>query len=313
MKAIKVIVETILGIAIIGFLLYRLDIVEVISVLGDVNLYYFIIASFFYLGLNFLLAARLCYLLRQFGYRVNFPGVFFSHMGGMMVGDVTPGRSGYLLTPHFLNRNGGYRLTDGLACIFAPQGVEFVLKVAGAVIAVFYISSMAALSRGVVAIIGMGIVFLLIIGVFMLMVSWKNEDFSRRFFGRMPFLRSYVGYLASFKERSAEVKGSLDVILLIYFAGWFFAGAQWYFLGKALGIELSFLAFFLLHPLVTLLMFIPLTPAGLGFMEGGVVMAFSLLGVSPSIGLAFSVLARASILAVDILGLRAVLSSFYLR
>jgi uncharacterized protein (TIRG00374 family) len=199
-------------------------------------------------------------------------------------------------------------MTDGLACIFAPQGLEFLLKVAGAVLAVFYISSTVALSRSAMTTIGLGIVLLLTIGVFMLMVSWKNEDFSRRFFGRLPFLRGFVGYLALFKVRSLEVRGSLDVILLIYLVGWLFAGAQWYYLGKALGIELPFLAFFLLHPLVTLLMFIPITPAGLGFMEGGAVMVFSLLGIGPALGLAFSVLARASILAVDTLGLKTVLS-----
>ena len=97
------------------------------------------------------------------------------------------------------------------------------------------------------------------------------------------------------------------MILILYFIGWFFAALQWFYLGKALGIELPFFVFFLLHPLISILMFVPLTPAGFGVMEGGMVLVFSLLGISATIGFAFSVLVRVSILLVDLIGLKTVL------
>ena len=91
--------------------------------------------------------------------------------------------------------------------------------------------------------------------------------------------------------------------------GWIFAALQWYFLGKAIGIEISFFSFFLLHPLISILMFVPLSPAGLGLMEGGIILVFSFFGISPALGMAFSVLVRVSILVVDIIGLKTVITA----
>jgi len=226
------------------------------------------------------------------------------------VGDITPGRSGYFLTPSILKKKAGTRVTDGLACIFAPQGIEFVLKVVGAIAAVFYISTFTKnIGADIIFPAAIGIILLLIVGIIMLVFSWQNEKTSSRFLSKIPYLNKFTGNISSFKERSIGLKGSINVILILYFIGWIFAALQWLYLGKALGIDLTFFQFLLLHPLLTILMFVPISPAGLGLLEGGVVVVFSLLGVPPAQALAFSVLVRVSILLVDMAGLKAVLSS----
>jgi uncharacterized protein (TIRG00374 family) len=130
-----------------------------------------------------------------------------------------------------------------------------------------------------------------------------------KFLGKIPFLNKFTGNLSSFKDRSILIKDSLNIILMLYLIGWLFAALQWYFLGKAIGINISFFSFFLLHPLITILMFVPLSPAGLGLMEGGIILVFSFFGVSPALGMVFSVLVRISILVVDLIGLKTVLTA----
>src|SRR3990170_6559963 len=162
MKKNRIIFQAIIGMAIIAFILYKINISEVISVLNETNPLYFLVACLSYLCLNLTLASRLSYLLGKIGYKNKFLPIFFSHMGGMIVGDVTPGRSGYFLTPSVLKKKTGTPITYGMACIFAPQGIEFILKVGGAFAAIMYISTFSGISRDILISAGIGTTILLI-------------------------------------------------------------------------------------------------------------------------------------------------------
>jgi uncharacterized protein (TIRG00374 family) len=230
-------------------------------------------------------------------------------MGGMIVGDITPGRSGYFLTPPIMKKTSGIPITDGMACIFAPQGIEFILKVGGAAAALIYISSISNVSKNFIISAMIGAILLFAVGIIMLLLSWQDEDISSKFLSKVPILNSFTGNLSFFKKKSILIKNSLDKILILYMIGWFFATLQWYFLAKAIGIDISFFAIFLLHPLITILMFVPISPAGLGLMEGGVILVFSFFGISSAAAMAFSVLVRINILFVDLIGLKTVMKA----
>ncbi len=309
MRARSIFLQVIIGIFIIFVIFIKFDINSAVSVLKKTDYIFFILACISYLFLNLVLAGRLNYLLTKIGYKPRYPAVFLSHMGGMIVGDLTPGRSGYFLTPPILKKNTGTRITDGMACIFAPQGIEFILKVGGAIAAIFYISSRSPIGSDVLISVSIGAILLLIVGILMLVISWRDEELTSRLVRKLPFFKNFTEKVSFFKERSTQIKSSLNVILILYMLGWFFAGLQWFYLGKALGIQLPFFAFFLLHPLITILMFVPISLAGFGIMEGGVIVVFSLLGIAQAPALAFSILVRVSILLVDLIGLKIVLSS----
>lgn len=309
MRARSIFLQIIIGIFIIFVIFIKFDINGTVSVLKKTDYIYFIMACISYLFLNLVLAGRLNYLLTKIGYKLRYPTVFLSHMGGMIVGDLTPGRSGYFLTPPILKKNTGTKITDGMACIFAPQGIEFILKVGGAIAAIFYISSRSPIGSDVLISVSIGAILLLIVGILMLIISWRDEELTSKLVRKLPFFKNFTEKVSFFKERSTQIKSSLNAILILYMVGWVFAGLQWFYLGKALGIQLPFFAFFLLHPLITILMFVPISLAGFGIMEGGVVVVFSLLGIAQAPALAFSILVRVSILLVDLIGLKTVLSS----
>jgi len=309
MKKSSIIVQIIIGIAIISFILNKLDLADVVSTLKKTKPQFFILACISYVFLNIVLASRLRYLLSRIGYRLKFIDVFFSHMGGMMIGDITPGRSGYFLTPSLLKKKVGSKVTDGMACIFAPQGIEFILKVGGAVAAIIYISTFPGISNDILISASIGAAFLLIISILMLIIAFRDEKLTSSFLGRLPFFKNYTANLSSFKERNIGIKENFNAILLFTIIGWIFAALHWYFLAKALGLELSYFDLFLLHPLLTILMFVPISPAGFGLLEGGAIIVFSLFTISAEPAMAFILLMRASILLVDLLGLKTILAS----
>ncbi len=309
MKKSNILIQIIIGIVIIFFILRQLNLGNVASALKRTNPAYFLLACLSYVLLNIILASRLRYLLTRIGYRFKFTTVFFSHMGGMMVGDITPGRSGYFLTPSLLKKNAGSLITDGMACIFAPQGIEFILKVGGAVAAIIYISTLPGISNDLLVSAAAGAAILLVVGILMLIIAFRDEKITAKFLGRLPFFKNYAANLSSFKEKNLGIKENMNAILVFTMTGWIFAALHWYFLGKALGLELTYFDFFLLHPLLTILMFIPVSLAGFGFLEGGAILVFSLFAISAEPAIAFIVLVRASILLVDLLGLKTILAS----
>ena len=309
MKKSNIIFQVIIGITIIIFILNKLDLSDVVSTLKRTKPHFFLLACISYVLLNVVLTSRLRYLLARIGYRFKFIDVFFSHMGGMMIGDITPGRSGYFLTPSFLKKKVGSKVTDGMACIFAPQGIEFILKVGGAVAAIIYISTLPGISNDLLIYASAGAAILLVAGFIMLIIAFRNEKITSKFLERLPFFKNYVANLSSFKERNLGIKENMNAIVLFTMIGWVFAALHWYYLGKALGLELSYFDFVLLHPLLTILMFVPVSPAGFGLLEGGAILVFSLFTISAEPAMAFILLMRASILLVDLFGLRTILAS----
>jgi len=69
-----------------------------------------------------------------------------------------------------------------------------------------------------------------------------------------------------------------------------------------LGINVNFGGFFLMIPLVTLIMVVPISIAGWGVREGVMVVGFGYLGVAPEFALALSILYGLSILVVALPG-----------
>ena len=67
-------------------------------------------------------------------------------------------------------------------------------------------------------------------------------------------------------------------IFILTMACWILKGFEWWFLGLALGLNITWVAYFLIHPLVTALAFVPITPAGAGVQEFGIIGILGLLG-----------------------------------
>ncbi len=113
------------------------------------------------------------------------------------------------------------------------------------------------------------------------------------------------------KEKSFLIRDSIHVILILYLICWLFLALQWQLIGLSLGITaLSFWTYFLLHPLITILRFVPVTVSGLGLMEGTTALMFLLLGIPNGevLGLSFALVVRLNMILVNCIGLKGVFS-----
>jgi uncharacterized protein (TIRG00374 family) len=86
-------------IAIFAALFWYIGIDALYNALVNIKVEYLILAFAAYLGINILFVVRLRRVLTKEGIKTSFSKTLFAHYAGMLTSDVTPGRSGYILTP----------------------------------------------------------------------------------------------------------------------------------------------------------------------------------------------------------------------
>ncbi len=261
-----------------------------------IDFIYVVLAALSFFLLNVVLSFRLYKIVTGLGCSTGYLKSLESHLGGMLLSDFTPGKSGYLTTPLILKRIAGCDTKLGMASILVPQAIEFLIKIFGALLALILLYTSSTHFKDLLLVAGIGIGMLFAISVIILIASWSEKI-------RVPgFLKRFEVIFQSYFEHSVRTKDYILLLSSISLIGWFITAVQWYFIGEALNINLSFIHYFLLQPLVSALMFVPVTPAGIGIMESGAIAAFYLLGVDASPAFFFSILARVSMFLGDIGG-----------
>jgi glycosyltransferase 2 family protein len=299
---------------IIVALLWYVGISSLLATLSTIKVEYLIAAFLAYFGINLLFAVRLMRVLGREGVKAAFGRTLLAQYAGMLTSDVTPGRSGYFLTPVYL-MDQNVPTSVSLSGILGIQTIEFLFKVFGGILALIFLVETASLS-GTLFIVGVvGVVLMLVGAILLAALSWSkrvmslfNRVASSRFLAR--FAGGLMGKLDEYKQSATRTRKAVPEIAVLTWSCWILKGFEWYFLGLALGItQIGWLGFFLLHPLVTALGFVPLTPSGIGFQEGAIVGVFVLLGMSMPQALAFALLSRVLLIVEDLVGVPQVAKS----
>jgi uncharacterized protein (TIRG00374 family) len=294
-------------IAIIGALLWYVGIGSLFTTLSKIKLEYLPLAFLAYFGINLLFAVRLRRVLGREGVKTSFGKTLLAQYAGMLTSDVTPGRSGYILTPVYL-RDQDVPTSVSLSGILGIQTIEFLFKVFGGALALVFLVETVNLTSGLLVVASLGIGLMLAGAILLAAMSWSQRVIS--LFNRVAgsrvlarFAGGLMGKLEEYKQSARKTQKAVPEITLLTLMCWILKGFEWYFLGLALGItRIGWLGFFLLHPLVTALGFVPLTPSGIGFQESAIVAVFVLLGMSTQQALAFALLSRVLLIVEDLVG-----------
>ena len=306
-------------VAIFGALFWYVGVGSIYKALLHIKVEYLLLAFLMYFGINLLFTVRLRRVLSKTGVKTSFGKTLLAQYGGMLTSDVTPGRSGYILTPVYL-RDQNVPTSKSLSSVLGIQTFEFLIKVTGGIGAVIFLVKVAPAANwarfplvlGINAgflVSGLGIALMLIGAILLASFTWSTRAIS--LFDRVAnsrllkrFTGGLMGRLEEYKESAHSTRGAIPDIILLTAACWIIKGFEWYFLGTALGItQIPWIGYFLIHPLVTALGFVPITPAGAGFQEFGIVGIFTvLLGVAAAPAAAFALLSRGLLVFEDLAG-----------
>ncbi len=296
------IIQIVVAIIILLLLLGSMDYFKVSSALMHLDWMFLLLACICYLLNNILMSIRLKKILTFLGKKIRFRIVFLSHMSGMLLSDFTPGRSGYLYVALALNKK-GVPLPTGFAAITSTYIYDLLFKIALAIVAVFYLySSITGLPTGYILYFIVILLLVVIAGYFLIMYPGQVlQDLCQK--------NKYLQYILDMGEQSRSIQKMSPYIIFISFLGWVLRGLEWYFVALAIGgILVSLLDMLLLNPLLTILSLIPLTPAGLGIQEAGIVGILALMGVTLAIATAFAFLTRFIEILIDLIGLKSFFS-----
>jgi len=296
------------------------------TTLLTVNVWYLLLAFLAYFGINIFFTIRLRRVLAKEGIKTTFGKTLMAQYAGMLTSDVTPGRSGYILTPVYL-RDQNVPASKGLSSILGIQTIEFLVKVVGGVGAVIFLvqtvptqtwndvfkASLFGVNIGLLLSI-VGITLMLIGAIVLAAFTWSKRAiglFDR--IAKSKYLKRFtgglMGKLEEYKDSAHSTQRAIPEIIALTMVCWILKGLEWYFLGWALGIDLPLYVYFLIHPLVTALAFVPITPAGAGVQEFGIIGIFGLLGISAGPAAVFALLARGILILQDLVGVPQIVKS----
>jgi len=300
MKKNKIIsiIQGIIAIFILVLLFSFIDYQLFLSLMINLDIRFILLAGTCYLLNNLLMAYRIKRILFTLGENLRFKLVFFSHMAGMLLSDFTPARSGYLFTAIALNKR-DVPLEKGISTITSTYLYDLTLKMIVALLGAYFIYSYVFAERLSYAFL---ITFLLILGVIIgyLIIMYPGKGI-RNLFQKREILKKVL----IFGEQSRAIQRFAPFILAISLTGWILRGLQWYMIVLSMHqiILTPFDALFL-NPLLTLFSLIPLTPAGWGIQEAGIVLVFTAMGINATIAASFALINRFVEVAIDSIGIK---------
>jgi len=325
-RVVKIFLQVIAMVAMFAVLLWYVGIDELFTALSTIKVEYLALAFLMYFGINILFAFRLQRVLKKDNIKTSFGKTLLAQYAGMLTSDFTPGRSGYMLTPVYL-RDQNVPTSKSLSTILGIQTIEFLIKVVGGIGAVIYLvkfvptttwnemfpQTLAGINVGIL-IAGFGIGLMLLGATVLALFTWSkkainifNKIVNIRFIKR--FTGGLISKLEEYKDSAHNTQKAIPEILGLTLICWILKGFEWWFLGLAFGLNIPWIAFFLIHPLVTALAFVPITPAGLGVQEIGITGILGLLGVPLVTAGAFALVARGLLILEDLIGLPQIVKS----
>ena len=292
-RKMKKILPLLFGIIILIVTIFYVGIEKIANIFSNADIFYFFIAAIFYLIIEITAALKLKLISK-----LKFKRIFLSNLGGMFLSQITPGRIGYAYTAYSISKKEKKSISGMLGIISLIQGLMLFVKIFLIAIAIIFFSLKSEIP-GFLLLSFITPVFLLFAILFVLYTnSFKH------FLLKIPSICKLVEYVDLMQNsvKNINYKKAFFIIVLDLFI-WCFYGFQFYFLAASIGIPLDFLTCLMLHPLISAIMYIPISPSALGITETGNEIIFGLLGLGIGTGVSFVLIFRLNSLFVDSFGL----------
>ncbi len=290
----RTIVSFLLAIAVVGFALTRfhLDLGAVFSQMSHANPLYLLLAFVTYYGGFGFRAARWRSLMQSADLKPaegkelpKLPELSVMYVLGWFANCIVPAKLGDAYRGYLLKQRSGTSFGSALGTIFAERLADMmtlglILVATGFIVFGRHIPS----DVSVWMYVAIGLALALIVGV---LAVFRFRHFFRGFVPervRHHYITLEEGALGSF--------GRIPTLLILTGIIWAFEGIRLYFVTLSVGGGVTFSAAIFVALLASLLTVIPLTPAGLGFVEFGVVGILTVIGVTQQTAASIALLDR---------------------
>jgi len=311
---LKLVVQLVVGIAILLWLLQLANSSEVFSAMLQVNPLNIVGAVAFFVTASTFVAFALCTTLRNSNPNVPLRNMLMASFAGQLLSDVTPVRSGYFMTPVFLKELANIPVDRGMAGVLATGGINSIVKVLLCLLGLGYFASRLPLPADIINALLIGVTVLVIAGTILLLLM-RDRRLSKLIakVERAPLigkrLSKSIEMFSNVQEEGRKIRLSLILVAILILLSVMANAAALYLIFHAVWYDsLGLLDFLFLASFASVLTYIPITIAGLGVQEAGYVLLLHLLvglplsPVNPSF-VAFALIARVLFTGTDIVGI----------
>ena len=300
----KKIIKLIPGFAIIAYLAYTFDvraIVKTISVAKPSFLFLsFLIYSFTFL----ILTARWKRILSGIGVKIPLLSAYQAFVAGTLLSDVTPSRLGDFSRPYLIKKY--MDMGQGVASVAIDRYIDILTILCLSSVGFLLLYTKEILSGKTVIYMFLSfsiLIFFFLIGTLLLWFKRAQIiNFTTGVIKRAKkkfnfiFLDQLNSFLLEFDEGMSIVKHPLQLLtfsILLTVLAWVTHALRVSLIAQSVDYSISFIFLFCLLPAISALSLIPVSPAGLGLVEGGLAALLSLFGIPLHVGLSIALLDRA--------------------
>lgn len=276
----------VIGIIILGYILWRFDIGKIIAVFSTVNPLY---AALCFLGLPLVFLIfniQWQMILKRQSIHVSFWYSFKNLFIGYFYGFITPGGLGAYLSALYLRNESKAPLLKCVSNIMTFNIIDYItIFILGAIGGLFLIGQYPYLFV---------IILLLLIIVSFLFVFYLRQKASKNLFQRLlhtqifKFIQTYVDDpIESFYDDLPSFR-SLVLPFLVSFLSWLVFYTELYFIALLFDIHIPFIILIFMLAITSSIATIPVSIYGLGTRDAVIVALFSLYGVPPENCISFT-------------------------
>jgi uncharacterized membrane protein YbhN (UPF0104 family) len=317
---VKIVIQLIVGVAILLWLLQLANSSEVFATILEFNPVNLIGAVAFFITASTFVALALCTTLRRSNPNAPLRQMLMASFAGQLLSDVTPVRSGYFLTPVFLDQLADVPVEKGMTGVLATGGINSFVKVIICLVGLGYFTSYLPLPPEITNSLLVGIIVLLVAGVLLMLVMWVKR-FSKLVvkLEHIPLigkrLTKFTEMFKNVQNEGRKIRYSLIFVAAFILLSILANATALYFVFIGVSYPtLHLLDFFFIAAFASVLTYIPVTIAGLGVQEAGYVLLLQILlgepltTINPNL-VAFALITRALFTGTDIIGITPLLKA----
>lgn len=279
------------GLIILVIIFTKIDFKKLASCFSQINLLMFMLVNFITLPSLFIKSLRWRYILKIQGVDYSVTSSFFSYLGGICAGIITPGRAGEAMRAVYLKEDKRVPLSQGLASVFVDRIFDL------SVLLIFSAAGLCFLHRPDLS--STRIVFIYLVVLVLLVIVFSRRSILYSFLKKI-YLSVFSGlgarvladnlrrFIACIKDTLASRK--IYVVFFLTALAYTFYFVQCCLLARIAHINIHWIIVIFFVSIASLLAMLPLTILGLGTREASLVFLFSLVGVKSEVALTYSFL-----------------------
>ncbi|MFA4848755.1 MAG: lysylphosphatidylglycerol synthase transmembrane domain-containing protein [Methanoregula sp.] len=284
--SIKFIVRLAIGIILVILLFFFVSPSAVIQSLKSANPFFLICAVIVYAFTFLLLTTRWRLIVAHMSEHITFGEAYQAFAGGVLYSDFTPGRIGDFTRAILVKERIG--IHKGTVSVFIDRYIDIIVLTSLGIVALVIYSSRFASILPLLALIVLVFIFAGVTFVFL----QNSRIFS--LIKKIPFFN--IPESASHLQQALlEFNNGKKVIaegIILTLLAWVTHALRIILITMSLGYTLPLPDLFLILPLISALSLIPVTIAGLGLVEGGLMAVIAGYGVPLSAALSIAIIDR---------------------